>query len=378
MQNEVRPASQEEARRELAGLCAGGSSVVVRGGGCFQGLRGSDPAAAVVFSTLGINRLVFHEPEELIVRAEAGMTLTALASRLADKGQEIPWDLPWPERQTLGGVIAAGIAGPRRSSAGAPRDHVLGLSVILPEGKLIRPGGRVVKNAAGYDLIRLLAGSRGTLGVILETTLLVRPIPEKRWAMRIPFSDWRMALNEAGKMVDCLPAPSFLDLKGAAGEWNILLGFDGPREAVAAAREAACAFAAGRKAEEFPEAEAGKALARWVQDVWDAQGPVFRAGVPRGRASTVLEEMAEFGCLTQVSACGTVRVVGGAVDRERALRIFQRLGAAAERESGWAVQERGPLSAAQALCGLPESTRTYGEAVRRVFDPSDCLSKAGS
>src|SRR6185436_10894488 len=118
----------------------------------------------VVLSTRNLNRILEHEPADLIAIAEAGVTLNDFNRQLAQKGQWLPLDPPDNGSSTLGGVLSTGIGGPQEFAYGAPRRHVIGMKVVLADGSLIKAGGRVVKNVAGYDLCKLCTGSFGTLG----------------------------------------------------------------------------------------------------------------------------------------------------------------------------------------------------------------------
>ena len=115
----------------------------------------------------------------MTITVEAGMTLSTLSGILAGQQQRLLVDAPFPDQATLGGIYATNTSGPRRFGAGRPRDQIIGVSFVTSEGVVVKGGGRVVKNVAGYDLPKLLTGSLGTLGIITQLTLKVRPIPEK-------------------------------------------------------------------------------------------------------------------------------------------------------------------------------------------------------
>jgi glycolate oxidase FAD binding subunit len=126
----------------------------------------------------GLNRVVDYPARDLTITVEAGVTIAELAQRLAKQGQRLPIDVPCSSHATVGGAVAAGVAGPRQFRWGTMRDYVIGVRAIDGTGTAFSGGGRVVKNAAGYDLCRLLTGSYGTLGVIVQVTLMVKPRPE--------------------------------------------------------------------------------------------------------------------------------------------------------------------------------------------------------
>lgn len=135
-----------------------------------------------------------YEPTELVVKARAGTPLAEVESLLAAKGQYLAFEPPrygWAsyDGATLGGVVAAGLSGPGRVSRGALRDHVLGCTVMNGRGEVLRFGGSVMKNVAGFDLSRLMAGSMGTLGVMLDVTLKVMPQPVSTATLRIEMNE---------------------------------------------------------------------------------------------------------------------------------------------------------------------------------------------
>ncbi len=134
----------------------------------------------IVVSTRRLNRIIEHEPADLVAVAQAGVTLGDLNAALSEKGQWLPIDPP-DERDkssaTIGGIVATGLAGAQQYGYGPPRRHVIGMRVVMADGSLIKAGGRVVKNVAGYDLCKLFTGSYGTLGIIVEVNFKLRPLP---------------------------------------------------------------------------------------------------------------------------------------------------------------------------------------------------------
>lgn len=157
--------------------------LMIRGGGSkdFYGgaLRGEP------LRTGGHRGIVQYEPTELVLTARAGTPLAAIESALAEAHQMLPFEPPHFGDATLGGCVAAGLSGPRRAAAGAVRDFVLGVRILDGRGDDLAFGGRVIKNVAGYDVSRLMAGAMGTLGLILEVSLKVLPAPQAERTQRL-------------------------------------------------------------------------------------------------------------------------------------------------------------------------------------------------
>ena len=122
-----------------------------------------------------MDQILEHAAGDLVARVQAGATIGQLAVALGSAGQQLALDVP--AEATAGGVVATGTAGPRRFRYGAPRDLLIGVTVVRADGVVARSGGKVVKNVAGYDLGKLFAGSQGTLGVITEATFRLHPLP---------------------------------------------------------------------------------------------------------------------------------------------------------------------------------------------------------
>ncbi|TDC87119.1 FAD-binding oxidoreductase [Actinomadura sp. 7K507] len=130
----------------------------------------------LLVDTHRLDALIEHAEGDLVAKAEAGLPMERLAEKLAEGGQRLALDLPLPG-STVGGTIATGAAGPLRSLYGTPRSLVIGLTIVRADGQVARSGGKVVKNVAGYDLGRLFCGSYGTLGLIVEATFRLHPVP---------------------------------------------------------------------------------------------------------------------------------------------------------------------------------------------------------
>ena len=131
----------------------------------------------IIVSTGRLNRIIEHEPADLIAVSEAGVSFKNFNDALMQKGQWLPLDPPNDGRATIGGVVATGLGGAQQFGYGPPRKHVIGMKVVRADGSLIKVGGRVVKNVAGYDLCKLFTGSLGTLGIIVEVNFKLRPLP---------------------------------------------------------------------------------------------------------------------------------------------------------------------------------------------------------
>lgn len=143
----------------------------------FAGGTAVGSAAALVLTTERLAGIVAYEPADLVLSAGAGTTLGALRAQLAPAGQWLPLDPPGGAATTLGALVAGARAGPLREGYGTPRDQVLGLQLVTGDGRIVECGGRVMKNVAGYDLVKLLVGSRGTLGFLARVDLRLRALP---------------------------------------------------------------------------------------------------------------------------------------------------------------------------------------------------------
>ena len=177
----LRPADAGEAAAVLAECARRGWSLVPWGGGVALSLETAPPPRYDVALDLGaLRRIVAYEPEDFTVTAECGIPLAELRALLEAHGQELPIEAAAEGAATLGGALAANACGARRRALGSPRDRILGARFVSGDGALVRTGGRVVKNVAGHAVHRLLVGSRGGLGVLVEASLKLLPMPPAR------------------------------------------------------------------------------------------------------------------------------------------------------------------------------------------------------
>ena len=170
----------EALAAEVRDAIASGTALRIRGGDtrAFYGRRVSTER---VIDTRQHSGIVLYEPSELAITVRSGTRLQELIDALAAKGQELPFEPPaFGDESTVGGAIASGLAGPRRPYTGAVRDALLGVRLINGKGEILNFGGQVMKNVAGYDLSRPMAGAHGTLGLLLNVSLKLKPIAPGR------------------------------------------------------------------------------------------------------------------------------------------------------------------------------------------------------
>ena len=253
-----------------------GTPLAIRGQGSKAGLAPDDARPAVRAEPLDLTRLrgiSAHEPSELVVTVRAGTPIDELEAALAAAGQHLAFEPPRLAtpgaggRGTVGGMVAAGLSGPARMAAGSVRDHVLGVTLLDGRGELLSFGGQVMKNVAGYDVPRLMAGSLGTLGLLTEVSLKVLPLPMAGMTLRFAMgeSEALKKLNEWGGK----PLPV------AASVWHdgaLTLRLAGAVAAVRAARQT------------LGGEEVGDAGAFW-QSIREQTHPYFAGGTPLWRLS---------------------------------------------------------------------------------------------
>ena len=182
-----------------------------------------------------LNHVLEHTPEDMTVTVETGITLAELQKQVGRHRQWLSIDPPHPEITTIGNIINANSSGPRRFGSGTIRDYLIGLTAVLADGSVIHSGGKVVKNVAGYDLMKMFIGGYGSVGIVVEATFKLRPLSESEQSV----ANICNSLEEADKLIESIlqseMTPIVLDLHSLSANataFTVVLGFAGTREEV--------------------------------------------------------------------------------------------------------------------------------------------------
>ncbi|GAC1473527.1 MAG: FAD-binding oxidoreductase [Isosphaeraceae bacterium] len=225
---------------------AQGHALYPQGGTTALDYGGIPAAPGIAIDTRGLNRVIDYPAADMTITVESGVTLGSLRGVLAAENQRLVIDTPDQERATVGGVFATNTCGPRRFGSGRPRDQILGVSFVTSDGALVKGGGRVVKNVAGYDFPRLLTGSMGTLGIVTQLTLKVRPRPETSALVWVPIASAGSLgpalerLNTSGTRpmaIEVLNPPAAKFVGALIGlpteDWALIVGYEDNASSVA-------------------------------------------------------------------------------------------------------------------------------------------------
>jgi glycolate oxidase FAD binding subunit len=233
----LRPTTVAEACDAMAAAHREGLAVVPWGGGTHQGLGNRLTRYDMAIDTRGLAGVVDHQPADLTLTVQAGMTLDAVQAYLAPYGQWLPLEAERPAQATIGGLLATGTAGPLRLAVGAPRDLTLWVEAVQPDGTLVHGGAKVVKNVAGYDTPKLFVGSLGSVGLLTAATFRVAPRPATAPTLLVGFDSPESARTVVMTLAEGRLFPSLLTLvSGEAGwgapfdfaPWVLAVGADGP------------------------------------------------------------------------------------------------------------------------------------------------------
>ena len=173
----ISPSSEDQLGRVVASANADRTAIFPRGGSTRVDLGGIPSRPGIAIDITGIDQVVAHNYADLTATFQAGLTMRQVSQTLSRHGQMLAVDPPIPGRATIGGTLATGVSGPLKWHFGHPRDTVIGMKVVQPDGQVTKSGGQVVKNVSGYDMPRLHVGGLGSLGIILEASFKLTPIP---------------------------------------------------------------------------------------------------------------------------------------------------------------------------------------------------------
>jgi len=238
----VLPASVQEMQEVLQFASKRDLSVMPAGAGTKLGIGNLPEKVDIVLATTHLNSVIEYEPADLTVTVEAGIRLAALQAVLVQHRQYLALDPPYTDRCTLGGIVATNASGSLRLRHGAARNQVLGLRVVHANGTVVKSGGKVVKNVAGYDLNKLYIGAFGTLGIITEVTLKLSPIPAHEAILVADFQNVQGAIDTGLSIISSQILPMFVNLSinsnfvGTATDTRrptLVVGFGGDPETVA-------------------------------------------------------------------------------------------------------------------------------------------------
>jgi glycolate oxidase FAD binding subunit len=375
------PAAPEQLALAL-GICSEAQAAVIPwGGGAAMAIGNPPRRADVILKTHPFNRIIDHDHANLTVTVQSGMTLNAVQAALAPQRQFAPFDAPFPERSTLGGIVAANLNGPRRSSWGSVRDLVIGMKVVLASGEMIKAGGKVVKNVAGYDMCKLFTGSLGSLGIVTELTVRVAPIPE-RSATAVASGTFERAEQLAGAITNSklLPAAVFLRNNAAEQNWQLAVCFEGFAETVARQLRDVDSMAQrlGMRSETLG-ADNQQQLWQELRDLPIATGRlVYRLTVPRKSLAQVIRgtESSLTGAPAIVAdmAMGTIWLVGAA--NQTFAGEFSRLIGLAQQQRGHAVMFAAPAQLKQGVevWGPAPPALALMREIKQKFDSQGILN----
>lgn len=210
----VAPTEPEQLAEAVAAAAAAGQAVYPIGGGTSLDYGMPPTREGLGLSLSALKRTIDYPFRDLTITVEPGLSMAELAEALKRKGQFLPIDVPQPETATIGGVVAANFNGPRRYGQGTIRDYVIGIEGVDGRGAHFKAGGQVVKNVAGYDLCKLLTGSLGTLAVITQLTLRLKPLPEATALLVLDLPELKAAEPVLAGLIHSETTPTAIELLG--------------------------------------------------------------------------------------------------------------------------------------------------------------------
>jgi glycolate oxidase FAD binding subunit len=305
-----------------------------------------------VLDISGHRGILSYEPKELVITARGGTPLKEIEAALAEQGQMLPFEPPYfGDNATLAGTIAAGLSGPRRAYTGSARDFVLGVRLLNGKGEILRFGGEVMKNVAGYDISRLMSGAMGTLGVILDVSLKVLPLPAREITL-VSSSDTPSAIKRFNEL-----AGKALPLSAAAcdGE-RAYIRLSGAQTAVDAARKAL-----GGDLLDEGDSFWQQRIREQGHAFFQGRTPLWRLSLPPGAAGVSFQRK----CLIDW---------GGALRWVRSDNEPQEIFHAVAEIDGHATLFRNGERNGQIYQPLPAALMTIHKHLKQAFDPQSLFN----
>lgn len=349
-------------------------AVAPRGSGTWTGAGNPPRTVDVVLWTTGLDRVVEYQPDDYAVTVQAGLRLADLQRVLAERNQWVPLDPPGGDAATVGGVLATRRSGPRRLLYGTPRDLTVGVDAVLGTGDPYRAGGRVMKNVAGYDVVKLLIGSLGTLGVITQATLRTFARPEARRTLCASAASLRDAFDLAASALGARVFPAAVEVvRGVAGfpGPTVLVLLEGFREVVE--RQALELRSRWPPITTLDGAAHDAAWAEWARA--RASGPARLAvAVPPGRAADAAEVAAGVGGAVLAHA-GSGVIVAVLESADGLAAVVSDLRARIALLGGRVVVETAPPEAKHGLDVWGEVPGLeFMRRIKRTLDPDAILN----
>jgi glycolate oxidase FAD binding subunit len=379
------------------------------GGGTALDYGVAPTLAGIGLNLTGLAKIVDYTPRDMTILVEAGVRMADLAATLAAEGQQLPIDVPRAAEATIGGVVATNWNGPRRYGYGTIRDYVIGIHAVDGRGVPFKGGGRVVKNVAGYDFCKLLTGSLGTLAVITQLALKLKPLTERSVTVTASFRDLASAEESLTRLARLPSPPTAIDLL-IGGDWQVPTSFESMKSASGALKNAsvlvvrtegteleaawladnvvselahsgaiaACkidqadADALWRKQNEFAD--------RGASDGDDRSPMVVKIAVPPSSVTQVIAEIMAFHpeCHIQANAgSGIIVARFGSFSHADVSRVLiGKLRPAAVRQGGSLVVLRTALEGLtpHAIWGGRTGATILMERIKQKFDPHDILN----
>ncbi len=392
------PRDADDLARVLAECDRERRAVIPWGGGTMQHLGASPARMDAMIQTSALNNVIEYEPADLTITVQAGMTLDAIENVLAPNGQFLPLDIPQPQRATIGGVLATGASGPLRLRYGPPRDFTLGLKFASVDGKLIKAGGKVVKNVAGYELTKVIVGSMGTLGIITQATFKIFPKPPHEQTLLASFANWRDACAAIPKLWNLHTPPLALELFDAeiarlllpefSAGWLVAARFGGANVTMQAADADSKRVARDSNARSIERLTTDELFWRAVSDLPETlrampDSVLLRIGAAPKDLATVIENILEIAATQNLSeprvfAHAATAIIYATLNATsaNAARAVQELRAMLAPIHAHVMVESAPVSLKQTIPVWDEvgASLRLIRAIKQQFDPNGILN----